>query len=64
MALPFGLERLTAVFVQAQQFAVPEKRDEFSPLLNHLISAGEECRWNREAKRFGGCEVHHQIELG
>ena len=25
---------------------------------------GEQCRWDREAKRLGGLEVEHELELG
>jgi hypothetical protein len=32
------------------------------PLFDHLIGAGEQCRWHGETKRF--CDLHHQLELG
>src|SRR5262245_29807226 len=31
---------------------------------DHLVSAGEERRWHREAKGFGGVHVDDQLDLG
>jgi hypothetical protein len=32
-------------------------------LFNHLVGAGEECRWGGEAERFGGLEVDDEVEF-
>src|SRR6476659_159485 len=37
---------------------------EVNASFNHLVGAGEQGRWNVDAERFGGLEVHHQFELG
>src|SRR5258705_13956511 len=31
---------------------------------DHLVGAREQGRWNVDAERLGGLEVHHQFELG
>src|ERR1700730_3781209 len=31
--------------------------------LNHLVSLQEHCRWNRQAKSFGGFEIQYKLEL-
>jgi len=33
-------------------------------LIDHLVGAGEQLRWHSEAKRLGGLQVDHQLELG
>jgi len=34
------------------------------PSLGHLIGAGEQCRCEIDADRFGSLQVDHQLELG
>src|SRR5438105_8121649 len=31
---------------------------------DHLVGAGEECRWHNDAKRLCGLQIDHQLELG
>src|SRR5215831_5120363 len=33
-------------------------------LFDHLVGAGEYCRWNCETQRFSGLEIDHQFVLG
>jgi hypothetical protein len=35
-----------------------------APLFDHLVGNGWQKRWNREAERFGGLQVDHQLYLG
>jgi hypothetical protein len=35
-----------------------------APLFNHLVGAGEQCRWDVQAKSLGGLEVYHHLVLG
>src|ERR1700687_4838976 len=33
-------------------------------LFDHLVGAGEQCRWHNDAKRLCGLQIDHQLELG
>ena len=36
----------------------------FGSLFDHLVGAGNDLRWHREAKCLGGFEVDDQLDLG
>ena len=58
---------LCSVFVAyAEEYLVDVKfvRDPIgTALFDHLVGAGERCRWHTEAQRFGGIEVDEQLDL-
>src|SRR5712664_826601 len=33
-------------------------------LYDHLVGAGEQCRWHNDVKRLCGLQIDHQFELG
>src|ERR1700716_3990560 len=33
-------------------------------LFDHVVGAGEQCRWHNDAKRLCGLQIDHQFELG
>src|SRR5262249_56415541 len=42
----------------------PEKWQESTPLFEHLVGAGVQCRRYCDAKSLGGAEIEHQLECG